>query len=83
MRKPIREEIITDDEFYFDIIRKNIRKYRLEYCLTQQELADMTGLSRGYICDIENKSRNKHLSIVVLTRISFVLNKHIKVFFVE
>ena len=83
MRKPIREEIITDDEFYFDIIRKNIRKYRLEYCLTQQELADMTGLSRGYICDIENKSRNKHLSIVVLTRISFVLNKHIKTFFVE
>lgn len=83
MRKPIREEIITDDEFYFDVIRKNIRKYRLEYHLTQQELADMTGLSRGYICDIENKSRNKHLSIVVLTRISFVLNKHIKTFFVE
>ena len=62
---------------------KNIRKYRLECCLTQQELADMTGLSRGYICDIENESRNRHFSLVVLTRISLVLNINIKLFFNE
>ena len=83
MRKPIRDEIITDDELYYNIIRKNIKKYRLECCLTQQELADMTGLSRGYICDIESESRNKHFSIVVLTRISLVLNINIRAFFVE
>lgn len=83
MNRAIRNEIIIDDELYYGIIRKNIRKYRLECCLTQQELADMTGLSRGYICDIENESRNKHFSLVVLTRISFVLNKNIKLFFIE
>ena len=83
MNRAIRDEIIIDDELYYGIIRKNIRKYRLECCLTQQELADMTGLSRSYICDIENELRNKHFSLVVLTRISFVLNKNIKLFFVE
>lgn len=83
MRKPIREQIFTDDEYYYKIIRKNIKKYRLENNLTQQELADITGLSRGYICDIESQSRDKHFSLVVLTRISFALNKNISLFYVE
>ncbi len=44
---------IHNDEYYYTIIRKNIKKYRIEKNLTQQELADMTELSREYICDIE------------------------------
>ena len=60
----IREKsYIHDDEYYYTIIRKNIRKFRLEQNLTQQDLADMTEMSREYICDIENESRNKHLTI--------------------
>ncbi len=80
-RKTIREEFIIDDEYYYKIIRHNIKKYRLDNNLTQQELADLTGYTREYICDIENQSRNKHFSLVVLTRISFALNKDIKDFF--
>ena len=60
----------NDDEYYYKIIRKNIKKFRLSRNLTQQDLADMTDLSREYICDIENDSRNKHLTIAVLGRIA-------------
>lgn len=78
----IREKsYIHDDEYYYTIVRKNIRKFRLEQNLTQQDLADMTEMSREYICDIENESRNKHLTISVLGRISEALNVNIGKFF--
>lgn len=59
---------IHDNEFYYSIIRNNIRKFRLKQNLIQQDLADIVKLSREYICDIENESRNKHLTIAVLER---------------
>lgn len=74
---------IHDDEYYYTIIRKNIRKFRLEQHLTQQDLADMTDLSREYICDIENAKRDKHPTIAVLGRIAEALNKDIRDFFVD
>lgn len=69
------------DEYYYSIIRKNVKKFRLEQKLTQQDLADMIEMSREYICDIENKSRNKHLTISTLVRIVEALNVDIKNFF--
>ena len=79
----VKEKAYThDDEYYYKIIRKNIRKFRLDRGYTQQDLADMTDLSREYICDIENESRNKHLTIAVLGRIAEALNVHIVNFFV-
>lgn len=72
---------LHDDEYYYSIIRKNVKKFRLEKKLTQQELADMTELSREYICDIENESRNKHLTIAVLGRIAEALQIDITEFF--
>lgn len=72
---------IHDDEYYYSIIRKNIRKFRVEKNLTQQDLADMTEMSREYICDIENESRNKHLTISVLGRVAEALEIPIGKFF--
>ena len=72
---------IHDNEYYYQIIRKNIHKYRLQCKLTQQDLADMTDLSREYICDIENDSRNKHLTISTLGRIAEALDTPIENFF--
>lgn len=69
------------DEHYYTIIRKNIKKYRKEKKLTQQDLADMTEISREYICDLENESRNKHITIALLGRISEALNINIENFF--
>ena len=74
---------IHNDEYYYKIIRRNIKKFRLEKNLTQQDLADMTDMSREYICDIENDSRNKHLTITVLGRIAEALKIDIGLFFKE
>lgn len=85
MKETILKEkaYIHDDEYYYTIIRKNIRKYRISQNLTQQDLADMTELSREYICDIENSKRGKHLTIAVLGRIAEALNIDIRDFFVD
>lgn len=77
------QKYVHSDEYYYSIIRKNIRKFRKLHNLTQQDLADMTGLSREYICDIENEKRNKHLTIAVLGRIAEALNIDIATFFDE
>ena len=77
----MKEKAYIHDDEYYKIIRKNIKKFRLEQGLTQQELADMTEMSREYICDIENESRNKHLTIAVLGRIADALQIDITNFF--
>ena len=41
------------------IVRHNIRKYRLMRNMTMQELADKTGLSHGYVRDLECFSIDK------------------------
>ena len=71
---PKEKAYIHDDEYYYGIVRNNIRKYRQAQNLTQQNLADMTDMSREYICDIENESRNKHITIATLGRIAEALD---------
>ena len=41
------------------IVRKNIKKYRLMRKYTLQELADLTGLTHGYVRDLECVSIDK------------------------
>ncbi len=72
-----------DDEYYYEIVRANIKKYRLEQKLTQQDLADLSGVSRQYICDIENKNRNKHITIAILGRVADALDINIIEFFIK
>lgn len=68
---------------YYDIIRKNIKKYRKEKNLTQSKLAELVGLSQDYICEIESKSKHKSFSIDALGRIADTLDVNIKNFFDE
>ena len=75
------ELYIHDDEYYYEIVRANIKKYRIANNLTQQDLSDLSGVSRQYICDIENKNRNKHITIAVLGRIADSLDIDIEYFF--
>lgn len=71
------------NDHYYNIIRKNIKKYRKEKKLTQQQLAEATDLSVDYICEIESPTKNKSFSIVTLGRIADVLEVDIKEFFNE
>lgn len=75
------QKFIHTDEYYYSVVRKNIRKIRKEKNLTQQDLADLTGISREYICDIENEKRNKHITIAYLSRIADALEVDISIFF--
>ena len=72
---------IHSDEYYYEIVRDNIKKYRLEKELTQQQLADKAGISRQYITDIENPYRGKHITIAILGRIADSLGINIELFF--
>lgn len=72
---------IHTDEYYYDIIRDNIKKYRKEKNLTQQDLADLAGISRQHVTDIENENRNKHITIAILGRIADAMNVNIELFF--
>lgn len=72
---------IHDNNFYYDIVSKNIRRIRLEKNLTQQNLADMVELSREYIYDIEAENRNKFFTLWVIGRIAEALEVDIKELF--
>lgn len=73
----IKNVKLNDDEYYYKLLRKNVRDYRISKGYTQQELADLTHLSREYICDIENDKRNKHPSLSVIGRIADALEVEI------
>ena len=70
----IKTVIKHDDEYYYDVIRRNLKRIRIEKKVTQDMLGEMTDLSRQYICDIENKNRNKHITISALGRIAAALD---------
>ncbi len=67
-----------DDYYYYDIVKKNIKKYRKIAGLTQQELADMIGVSMHYISQIESAKPYKYFTLVIIGRIADALNIDIK-----
>ena len=67
-----------DDYYYYDIVRKNIRKYRKTAGLTQQELADMIGVSMHYISQIESANPNKYFTLIIIGRIADALKIDIR-----
>lgn len=59
-----------------EIIAKNIKKYRLEKGLSQEELADKAGLHRTYISLLERKKKN--VSVKILEKIASALDIDIR-----
>lgn len=73
--------IFHNDYYYYDIVRKNIKKYRKLANLTQQELADKIEVSMHYISQIESAKPNKYFTLVIIGRIADVLNIDIRQLF--
>ena len=67
----------------YDTVRYNIKKYRKQKNLTQQELADAAGLSHSYIREIESFKMGKTFSLDAVDRIAIGLNVKIKLLFDE
>lgn len=61
------------DMKYYDTVRENIRKYRIEKNYTQSELAEKSDLSVDYINEIESLTKNKTFSIRTVGRIADTL----------
>ena len=77
----IEEVNVHDDYYYYDIVRKNIKKQRLKAGLTQQNLADMIGVTMHYISQIETAKPNKYFTLVVIGRIADALGIDIRELF--
>lgn len=60
---------IDYDTNIYNIIRKNIRKYRLEKGITSAELAEMVDLSHDFIRQIQSEKVTYNFSVNTLYRI--------------
>ena len=69
------------DTYYYDIVRKNIKKYRNEKGYTLQRLSEEAEMSMDYLAENESEKRKKSFSLATLGRISEVLDVDITKFF--
>lgn len=63
----------SNDETIYDIIRRNIKKYRKEKGLTAAQLAEMVGLSHDFIRQIESEKVRYNFSVETFYKISVAL----------
>lgn len=63
-----------NDYTVYDIIRRNIKKYRKEKGITSAQLAEMVGLSRDFIRQIESEKTRYNFSVETLYKISVALD---------
>jgi len=76
------KEIITNKNIY-DTVRKNIKKYRILKGMTQQDLADASYLSHGYIREIESLNMGSTFSLDAVEKIANGLEINFKLLFDE
>ena len=67
----------------YDTVRINIKKYRKLKGMTQQELADASGYSHGYIREIESIKMTSTFSMDAVERIANGLEINFKLLFEE
>lgn len=73
--------MIHNDIYYYDIVRYNIKKYREKANLTQQQLADLAGITMNYLAKIESIKMQRGFTIVIVGRIADALNIDIRCLF--
>ncbi len=73
----------TTNQNIYDTVRMNIKKYRKLKGMTQQELADASGYSHGYIREIESIKMASTFSLDAVERIANGLGISFKLLFEE
>ena len=63
-----------NDYTVYDIISRNIKKYRKEKGITSAQLAEMVGLSHDFIRQIESEKTRYNFSVETLYKISVALD---------
>lgn len=62
-----------NNDTIYDIIRRNIKKYRKEKGLTSAQLAELVGLSHDFIRQIESEKTRYNFSVETFYKISVAL----------
>ncbi|MBQ3573652.1 MAG: helix-turn-helix transcriptional regulator [Clostridia bacterium] len=65
---------MKNDDTIYDIIRRNIKKYRKEKGITSAQLAEKVDLSHDFIRQIESEKTRYNFSVETLYKISVALN---------
>ena len=70
-----------DNDYYFYIVRYNIKKYRKALGITAQQLADKTELSHQFIRDLESLKLTRRPRLDTIGRIANALDIDIRQLF--
>lgn len=73
--------MIKEDNYYYNIVRNNIKKKREEANLTQQQLADRVGITMNYLAKIESNKMQRGFTLAIIGRIADALNLDIRELF--
>ena len=71
-----------NEEYIYKIVSKNIKKYRKEKALTQEQLADLIPYSYSTIISIEGNYRN-NFSLAVINSIATALGIKVYLLFID
>lgn len=63
-----------DREAFYNVIRKNVKKYRVQQGMTAAQLAEKAGLGHDYLRQIESAKDRHHVSLISLYKISVALH---------
>ena len=63
-----------DSETFYKVIRKNVKKYRVQQGMTAAQLAEKAGLGHDYLRQIESEKDRHHVSLISLYKISVALH---------
>lgn len=73
--------VLHDDDYFYNVVRKNIRRYRKFRGLSQRDLSSKINRGRDYIAEIESGKKKNGFPISTIGRIADVLNIPIERFF--
>ena len=71
-----------NEEYIYKVVSKNIKKYRKEKGLTQEQLADLIPYSYSTVISIEGNYRN-NFSLAVINSIATVLGIKVYLLFMD
>lgn len=71
-----------NEEYIYKVVSKNIKKYRKEKGLTQEQLADLIPYSYSTIISIEGNYRN-NFSLAVINSIATALDIKVYLLFID
>ena len=70
-----------DENYIYYVVSKNLKRIRKEKKLTQQQLADLSNYSVGFIMNIESEKYYQTFSLGTLWQFSIVLDVDVREFF--